>query len=606
MLPKTAAFLLASLAALATATAADRHVDGPHGDDANDGGTEKTAWKTLAHAVHEVAPGDTVIVHAGVYFEQVSLEKKGTAEKPIRFAADERAKNRVIISGADPAIRSGEKKWVPVEKQPLLFSLALDHAPVRVLCDDTDLFAYPSLAALKAFTLDGGVPGPAHGFAYDAASSTLYVRLHVAFGKPDPNQRTMKVSPASGARPNLATPDNTAWAVLADGPAYVVLDGFTFETPALAGVFARADNVTVSHCWFLGCRTGVAGSSAAAAEGRRTGDVVIESCNFTQYPAYEDVQEVVARAAVEKAKLPAFYWQHRRSGPQGYDLGLALDIGTRWKIRGNYIHNAVNGLSSLSIASSRELEVSENRFERLIRTAIHTGHHAAGLRIHHNLLQDTFQPFVWKPEDGTPWPGPVWIYRNVVLQSEAAQVLWARLDWTPGCFHLAVPDANWQRPQMKDTPRDVVTVPGEGVTVYNNTLHFPSGTVFSFGDLDDRAVRNFKFFNNVCVAQGLVPAAYRAFDFSGMEFAGNGVVAAGDRRPGPGETFAGRGGKSAGAAKELGLADLLHGDVTLTKKSPAAGGGVELKNLREATADMGALRPGETFPLHAESPAAAR
>ena len=603
MIPKAATFLLASLAALTAASAAERHVDGPHGDDANDGGTGKTAWKTLAHAVHEVAPGDNVIVHAGVYFEQVVLEKKGTAEMPIRFTADERAKNRVIISGADPDIRSGEKKWTPVEKQPQLFSLALDHAPVRVLCDETDLFAYPNLAALKTFTLDSGIPGPAHGFAYDAANRTLYVRLHVAYGVPDPNKRTMKVAPAGGARPNLATPDNTAWAVLADGPAYVVLDGFTFETPALAGVFARADNVTVSHCWFLGCRTGVAGSSTAAADGRRTSDVVIENCNFSQYPAYEDVKDVVARAAAQKTKLPAFYWQHRRSGPQGYDLGLALEIGTRWKIRGNYIHNAVNGLSSWAVASSRDLEVSENRFERIIRTAIHTGQHAAGLRIHHNLIADTFQPFVWKPEDGTPWPGPIWIYRNVVLQSADAQALWARLDWTPGCFHLAVPDANWQRPQMKDTPRDVVAVPGEGVTVYNNTFHFPSGTVFSFGDLDDRTVRNFKFFNNVCVAQGLAPAAYRTFDFSGMEFAGNGVVAAGDRMPGPGDTFAGRAGKNVGSPDALGLTDLLHGNVTLTKKSPAAGGGVELKNLRDASADIGALKPGETRPLYV-SPAA--
>ncbi|MCE9611990.1 MAG: hypothetical protein K8R23_17470 [Chthoniobacter sp.] len=596
---KTTFFILASLPLLASA--AEWHVDAKAGDNAADGKTVKTSWKTLTHAAKQIAPGDSIIVHEGVYFEQVSLAKAGTAEQPIRFAADKLAKNRVIISGADPGIRSGEKKWTPVEKQPQLFSIALDHAPARVLCDETDLFAYPSLKALKSFTLDGGIPGPAHGFAYDAGTGMLYVRLHTSavYGAPDPNKRTMKVSPAGSGRTNAATVENAAWTVLGEGPSYVVLEGFTFETPALAGVFAQADNVTVRQCWFLGCRTGVAGRPASKADARRTNDVLIESCNFTQYPAYEDVKEVVARASTEKVKLPALYWQHRRSGPQGYDLGLALEIGTGWRIRGNYIHNVVNGLSSSSVASSRDLEVSENRFERVIRTAIHTGHHASGLRVYRNLIQDTFQPFVWKPEDGAPWPGPMWIYRNIILQSEDAQTLWARLDWRPGCFHLAVQDENWERPHMKEVPRETVALPGEGLVVYNNTIHFPHGTVFSFGGLGTRSVRNCKFFNNVCVASGLVPPAYGTFEFGGMEFAGNGVVGVGAKGSGPGEIFAGRGGKQAGSAKELGLADLLHGDVTLTKNSPAAGGGVELKNLRAASSDIGALKLGETFPLHA-------
>ena len=128
-----------------------------------------------------------------------------------------------------------------MEKEAQLFSVPLGHAPSRVLCDDTDLFTYPDLQALKTFTLEGGIPGPAHGFAYDAAAHTLYVRLHAgtAFGPPDPNTRTMKVSPPGSSR-NIATPALANWSVLADGPAYVELDGFTFETPGLAGVFAKA------------------------------------------------------------------------------------------------------------------------------------------------------------------------------------------------------------------------------------------------------------------------------------------------------------------------------------------------------------------------------
>lgn len=74
-----AALLAASLAQ--PAPAAEWHVD-PLGDDAA-AGDAAAPWRTMQHAVRQVLPGDTVLVHAGTYVESVRIERSGSAEAPI-------------------------------------------------------------------------------------------------------------------------------------------------------------------------------------------------------------------------------------------------------------------------------------------------------------------------------------------------------------------------------------------------------------------------------------------------------------------------------------------------------------------------------------------
>jgi hypothetical protein len=56
-------------------------------------------FRTISEAARAVQAGDTIVIHTGVYRESVSIEKSGTAEKPIRFEAAPFAE--VTISGAD-------------------------------------------------------------------------------------------------------------------------------------------------------------------------------------------------------------------------------------------------------------------------------------------------------------------------------------------------------------------------------------------------------------------------------------------------------------------------------------------------------------------------
>ena len=56
-------------------------------------------FRTIGAAAQSVKPGDTVLIHAGVYRESVTVGMDGTAARPIRFEAAPAA--NVVVTGAD-------------------------------------------------------------------------------------------------------------------------------------------------------------------------------------------------------------------------------------------------------------------------------------------------------------------------------------------------------------------------------------------------------------------------------------------------------------------------------------------------------------------------
>ncbi|MBI4026704.1 MAG: hypothetical protein HY360_17100 [Verrucomicrobia bacterium] len=58
------------------------YVDARNGRDANDG-SEAKPWQTLAHAVPQLKPGDTLYLRGGIYYEHVTVTQSGLPEKPI-------------------------------------------------------------------------------------------------------------------------------------------------------------------------------------------------------------------------------------------------------------------------------------------------------------------------------------------------------------------------------------------------------------------------------------------------------------------------------------------------------------------------------------------
>jgi len=63
-----------------------RFVDAARGDDRN-AGSKDAPWKSLQHAVERLAPGDTLYLRGGIYYEHVTMTARGTVGKPITVRA---------------------------------------------------------------------------------------------------------------------------------------------------------------------------------------------------------------------------------------------------------------------------------------------------------------------------------------------------------------------------------------------------------------------------------------------------------------------------------------------------------------------------------------
>ncbi len=74
------------------------------GDDEGPG-TPEQPWRTIQHAVNTAGPGETVVVRAGEYHEQVTITVSGTPDAPIRLVGQ--PGERPVIDGRGVTTESG-------------------------------------------------------------------------------------------------------------------------------------------------------------------------------------------------------------------------------------------------------------------------------------------------------------------------------------------------------------------------------------------------------------------------------------------------------------------------------------------------------------------
>lgn len=604
----------------AVATGGEIFVNGETGDDLRKSGKlPDDAFKTIQKGIDSATPGDSVIVLPGVYFENPVFRRGGKAGKPVVLRADKVKRGRVVISAADPDIRSGRRRFELEDRKIGLYSIAFPHNPARVLYSGTDMMPYSSLECLKKFQLLNGAPAARHGFYFDPAKKKLYVRLHPdgKYGSTDPNNHVMAVgapnSPGyNGERINRREHGNLM--IDFTGPAHIVIDGFTFETPGGAAVVTRAGDVVVRNAWFDGCRFGVYGAlnSSLFGAGRPEGlpdRVIVEHSFYHHYPAFDDVAELIReyRDTEVMTKYPIFWWHRKGVGSdpnimKNYETGIAGGIGADWEIRRNLINNAFEGLSVWGNSWSVNLKIYGNRFENIVDNAIEAESHARNMHFFDNVIRNTFEPVSWQPEDGTPWPGPVYIYRNIIWADRKFQKLWP---WRPGCFKLGATDRNWTQPLMGKVPageprsrvsKRFVAVPGDGFTVFNNTIYVPHMNLFNTLEMESakpvRELANFRFFNNIIVTG----AFHKRKNYEGglLEFSNNLVVEMDSAKQS--RIAAGFDGQVLPDAGALKLAAPENGDFRPSENSPVKGNGTLGYGIPGSAPDIGALSPGGAAP----------
>jgi rhamnogalacturonyl hydrolase YesR len=244
------------LAGAAGARAATYHVAQGAAGAADDGpGTSDAPWKTISKATEILQPGDTVLIHAGVYREHVRPGRSGTAEAPISYQAA--PGEDVVLTGADVVT-----DWSPAgggvwKKTPWQYRFPTHpndeyHRLIgrceQVIAEGRLLEQVESLAAVA--------PGT---FFADTENKTLYVRLP---GDADPNAtqveagvRSVAFGPGWGREPRdhvhvrgltIRYAANTAQrgALFALGDGWLVEDCLVEKTNG-TGLSFRGDDVTL-------------------------------------------------------------------------------------------------------------------------------------------------------------------------------------------------------------------------------------------------------------------------------------------------------------------------------------------------------------------------
>lgn len=487
------------------------YVDGEAGCDTNAGQREEAAFVTIQRAVDVANPGDTILVAPGIYHERITIKAGGRADAPLTIKAIDGGMYKTVITGAVPEVRNGAVTWIQDEENVDVYWIPFDYRPVRVLVDRVDLLAYQRVEHLlsQAYVEDD-YPANRGGFAWDPSTHRLYIRLDDEIhGDIDPNRGTVAVAPPTaggrwGSDPNRE--DNFLISLRFQGSAHVIIDGFTFETPGLSAVYTEADDLVVRNGWFFGCRYGVMGSNDAS-----THRVTVEHCFYTQYPAFSDIVAIVRQKEgwpkrKDGSKSLIMHWQRKGGVPpvtrgvgsdHSYETGLVRRMGVDWTVRANWLWEVFEGFSSGSVALSRDSRIIHNRIERVCDNAAETEEHAFNLTIAYNLIIDAFEAISWQPLNGFPFPGPIYVHDNVIIQTPECTELWKRFGNNGGVFKIGAKDErNWKIGGKGMTPENITSAPG-GFWVTHNTVVSRQGRMFTALNPPDRLYENFYFLNNL-------------------------------------------------------------------------------------------------------------
>jgi|GEM_PF-867691 len=177
-----------------TSWAATTYYVANNGNDASNGTSINTPFKTIQKAMNKVAAGDTVYVRGGTYREEITVGRSGTKDNYITVSGYEKEvpviKGSEIVTGWE--LHSGniwKKTGWARNSQQVFVDLQDDKGLQQIGMPSKHYgsFEYPSPVGSGVSSMTPG------SFRYDAANYTLYVWLKDGS---DPNTHTIEASTA--------------------------------------------------------------------------------------------------------------------------------------------------------------------------------------------------------------------------------------------------------------------------------------------------------------------------------------------------------------------------------------------------------------------------
>jgi hypothetical protein len=353
------------------ATNATRHVSPLAGNDSDDGTSLARAFRTLAKALSVAAPGTTILLHDGTYYEgDLSAARSGAPSAPIVIAN---------APGASPVLDGTDTNFVPAwtvfDAAHHVYRTPCASVPENAYLNGGQFFHYLVLADLLNRTWD--LPG-----GYHADGAFLYARF--------PNDT------ATGT--NVVTiPAHTTGITLSQ-KSWLQFRGLEFryygKDSFHRGIYIDGGvSNLVDGCFFHHNGVGVALKRAASFN-------TIQHCTFTEFP------------------LATWAWSAVKEGGGDYEAGGVVIYGSPQANRGNVIRhctftNLFDGAHLYSEDASgptENLDFHNNVIEECGDDGIETDGAGSNCRIYFNR----FRGFLTGVSVAPAAIGPTYVLRNAL------------------------------------------------------------------------------------------------------------------------------------------------------------------------------------------------
>jgi hypothetical protein len=423
-------------------------------------GIELTPAGDIQKALDAAAPGDTIVLKDGVYYQSLKITRSGTPGKPITL----RAANGggATLSGAVPPDLA---KLTFERIEGNVYRAAVPSRVWWTIANSRNLVNYGNLAHLTDFVfpdlysdkLQSSAP---EGFAW--RDGVLYIRLE---GNADPNTAHIEISRPGGhtvfdsgfLNEPYCNPDTGFWVpgsghlfsrtianiiVQAD---HVVIEGLRLHMGVGAGVVVHGNDVTIRDCSISGAHMGICQPDRVAVPPR--GDPPIGGENYTGRGLTVEHCEFSCN--------PSFRWCQQGKWSGIYHSNLAAVFmnygGPRSVVRHNWVYDVGNdGLQPRgngTRAPEDAGEIAYNLIQNIGDDGIEFDSTTPmNLRVHHNVIMDSLCLLALSPVMG----GGLTIDHNILYVSPENG-----LDWC-GLFKFGSPWGSG--------------LPTQGVRIFHNTM----------------------------------------------------------------------------------------------------------------------------------------